>query len=260
MRRSPEIPFVAPPCRPWVIVNMAMSADAKIASANREVTRIGSDRDLDGLYALRATADAILCGARTIEESRATLGNGDDRHRRSRLRRGLTEHPLRVLATGSGSLLPGAEIWAHRFSPILVLTTRRATPLRRAVLRKLADHVWISTGNEVNFRIVLERLHREFAVRRLVVEGGGELNDALFRTGLVDEVHLTLCPLILGGRAAPTIADGRGVTRLAQASRFTLVRSRRVEGELHAVFQRAPDCPAADSPATRPVRHSRMAA
>ena len=224
--------------RPWVVVNMAMSADGKIASANREVTRIGSAHDQASLYALRSTAAAILCRARTVEESHATLGNGGDHHRRSRLRRGLTEYPLRVLATGSGSLSPRAEIWSHRFSPILVLTTRRATPSRLALLRPLADQVWISRGSSIQFASCLNRLYREFAIRRLLVEGGGELNDALFREGLVDEVHLTICPLFLGGRDAPTISDGRGVPRLALASRFTLITAKRVGQELHAVWHR----------------------
>ena len=224
--------------RPWVVVNMAMSADGKIASANRQVTRIGSEHDLASLYQLRATADAILCGARTVEETRATLGNGGELHRRSRLRRGLTEYPLRILATGSGSLSSQAEIWSHRFSPILVLTTRRATPSRLASLCRLADRVWISRGPQIQFASCLKRLYREFSIRRLLVEGGGELNDALFRKGLVDEVHLTICPLLLGGQDAATISDGLGVPSLAQASRFTLIATKRVGKELHAVWHR----------------------
>lgn len=224
--------------RPWVVVNMAMSADGKIASSNRQVTRIGSDHDLANLYKLRSTADAILCGSRTVEETCATLGNGGEHHRRSRLRRGLAEYPLRILATGSGSLSPQAEIWSHRFSPILVLTTRRATPPRLASLRRLADRVWISRGPKIHFASCLKRLYGEFAVHRLLVEGGGELNDALFREGLVDEVHLTICPLLLGGRDAATISDGEGVPSLAQASRFTLITAKRVGNELHAVWRR----------------------
>src|ERR1039458_184969 len=53
----------------------------------------------------------------------------------------------------------------------------------------------------------------KWGVKRLLCEGGGELNDALFRAGLVDEIHLTICPKIFGGRTAPTIADGLGFQR-----------------------------------------------
>ncbi|MEI9963030.1 MAG: dihydrofolate reductase family protein [Limisphaerales bacterium] len=45
-------------------------------------------------------------------------------------------------------------------------------------------------------------------MKRLLCEGGAELSDALFRAGLVNELHLTICPKIFGGRTAPTIAEG----------------------------------------------------
>jgi riboflavin biosynthesis pyrimidine reductase len=76
-------------------------------------------------------------------------------------------------------------------------------------------------------------------VKRLLCEGGGELNDALFRAGLVDEVNLTICPRIFGGRGAPTIADGDGVIGLAMASRFKLMSARYVNGELFTVHAAA---------------------
>ncbi len=75
--QQPELPFV--------FVNMAMTADGKIATANRAVHSFGSARDLRHHYELRATADAILCGARTVEISEATLGNGGEKFRRQRL-------------------------------------------------------------------------------------------------------------------------------------------------------------------------------
>ena len=63
-------------------------------------------------------------------------------------------------------------------------------------------------------------------------EGGGELNDALLRAGLVDEVHLTVCPKIFGGRHAPTVADGAGAKFLAQATKMKIQSARRIGDEL----------------------------
>jgi 2,5-diamino-6-(ribosylamino)-4(3H)-pyrimidinone 5'-phosphate reductase len=94
---------------PFVFINMAITADGKIATANRAVHSFGSARDLEHLYELRATADAILCGARTVEISETTLGNGGEKFRKLRIRNRLAEFPLRVLVSGSGSIKNGAR-------------------------------------------------------------------------------------------------------------------------------------------------------
>jgi 2,5-diamino-6-(ribosylamino)-4(3H)-pyrimidinone 5'-phosphate reductase len=225
-----------PADRPFVLLNMAMSADGKIATANRRVSSLGSARDLAHLYALRATADAVMCGARTADLAAVTLGNGGEKFRRLRLRRGLAEFPLRVLVSGSGTLNPQAHIFTKRFSPILLLTSQRAGRRRLAALRAVADAVRVGGREEVDFIGALRWLRRRWGVQRLLCEGGGELNDALFRAGVVDELHLTVCPIVLGGRGAPTIAEGRGRERLSQALPLQLKSRRRVGAELFLVF------------------------
>ena len=227
---------VQSPNRPFIFVNMAMTADGKIATANRAVHSFSSKRDLAHLYELRATADAILCGARTVEISNATLGTGGEKFRRLRLKNGLAEFPLRVIVSGSGSIDPAARIFQNRFSPLIVLTTNRASAAKLAQLRQLADVVKICGRREINFPRALRWLQTRWQVKRLLCEGGGELNDALFHAGLVDQIHLTICPKIFGGRTAPTLAEGQGCDRLARAGKFKLQSARRFQGELFTVF------------------------
>jgi len=124
-------------------------------------------------------------------------------------------------------------------APLLILTTRRASATLLKQLRTLADEVKICGRSEINFRTALRWLKRHWGVNRLLCEGGGDLNDALFRAGLVDELHLTVSPKIFGGRTAPTIAEGLGVTQLARAARFELISARRVGPEMFLVYRRA---------------------
>jgi len=226
----PELPFV--------FVNMAMTADGKIATANRAVTSFGSARDLEHLYELRATADAVMCGARTVETAETTLGPGAAKFRRQRLKRGLAEYHLRVIVSGSGSINPDAAIFKTPISPLIILTTARISKANLKNLRAVATEVKICSQREINFRAALLWLRQKWGVKRLLCEGGGELNDALFRADLVAEVHLTICPKIFGDRSAPTIADGLGATRLADASKFELTSARRQKTELFTVFSR----------------------
>ena len=228
--RNAELPFIR--------VNMAMSADGKIATANRAVSTFSSPRDHEHLYELRATADAVMSGARTVDLNDYTLGPGAERFRKLRRRRGLAEHHLRIVVSGSGSLDPNAAIFRHRFSPIIVLTSERAPESALKKLRAVADEVQVAGSDEVDFPAALGWLRSEWNVKHLLCEGGGELNDALFRAGLVDELHLTICPRVIGGRKAPTIADGRGFARLGDAFQLQLTSTHRVGDELFCVFTR----------------------
>jgi len=91
---------------------------------------------------------------------------------------------------------------------------------------------------EINFPAVLRWLREKWKVKRLLCEGGGELHSAMIRADLLDELHLTVCPKIFGGRKAPTIADGAGFSRLADAARFKLKSANPIDDELFAVFSR----------------------
>jgi riboflavin-specific deaminase-like protein len=222
--------------RPFVFANFAMTADGKIAFANHRFMPFGSQRDRDHMMELRATADAVMAGARTVDLSPATLGPGGAKYRRRRQRRGLSEYNLRVIVSGSGSVDPDARIFQRRFSPIIILTTESANQRRLNKLRAVAE-VKICGKRKINFSAALRWLRKKWRVKRLLCEGGGELGGALFRAGLLDELHLTICPRIFGGRNAPTIADGVGFKELADAAGLKLKSARRVGDEMFFVYK-----------------------
>ena len=219
---------------------MAMTTDGKIATANRALSSFGSARDHSHLLELRATADAVMAGARTVDLNPINLGPGPARFRQQRIKNGLAEYNLRVIVSGSGSINPRAEIFRQRFSPIIILTTRRASKAKLKLLAALADEVKVSGAREINFPAALRWLREKWHVQRLLGEGGGELNSALFAAGLVDELHLTVCPNIFGGRHAPTIADGLGAATLAEATQLQLKSTRRIGNEMFLVYQAVP--------------------
>jgi len=223
--------------RPFVFINMAMTADGKIATANRAISSFGSKHDLEHLYELRATADAVMAGARTLDLNKVLLGPGGERFKKMRLRNGLAEHSLRVIVSGSGSIALNASIFQKRFSPILLLTTGRASSTKLKRLRTLTDGVLVCGKTEIDFVRALRWLREKWNVKRLLCEGGGELNSALFRAGLVDELHLTICPKIFGGHHAPTITDGDGTQRLADAAQLELKSLQRIGDELFLIHR-----------------------
>jgi len=214
-----------------------MTADGKIATVDRRLSSFGSAYDKKHILELRATADAVMSGARTVDLNKVTLGPGPQKYRRLRRRRGLAEYNLRIVVSRTGSVDPNAHLFKHKFSPIIILTTRRAPASRLKALSAVADEVKTVGEKEIDFRNAFRWLRRKWKIRRLLCEGGGEINGALFRAGLVSEVHLTICPKIFGGRDAPTIADGIGAPLLASATRLTLESARRRGRELFLVYK-----------------------
>src|SRR5438105_12478272 len=88
---------------PFLFLNLGMSADGKIASANGAIPNFGSKRDKQHMMELRTYADAVMSGARTVDLNSVTLGPGSEKYRKMRLRRRLAEYnpPAAVHAPGS---------------------------------------------------------------------------------------------------------------------------------------------------------------
>jgi 2,5-diamino-6-(ribosylamino)-4(3H)-pyrimidinone 5'-phosphate reductase len=223
---------------PFVFINVAVTADGKIATENRAVSSFGSRRDQEHLLELRATADAVMTGARTADLNEITLGPGPAKYRRARLRRGLAEYNLRIIVSGSGSVDPRAAVFKHKFSPLVILTTARVGRRRLDALREVADDVKICGKEKINFRGALQWLRQKWKVKRLLCEGGGEVNAALFKAGLVQELHLTVTPYAVGGRSAPTLTEGSGAARLSLATKLKLKSAQRHGKELFLVYRR----------------------
>ena len=223
--------------RPFVFLNVAMTADGKLAPATRQFVPFTSRRDQELLMKLRARADAVMSGARTVDSAPTTLGSGGPKYRALRVKNGLQEYNLRVVVSGSGSLDPKAKIFEYKFSPLIILASKRAGQSNIARLEKLGAIVHVCGDGQINFTEALRWLRQEWDVKRLLCEGGGEINAALFRENLVDEIYLTLAPKIFGGRNAPTIADGSGLASLTQATPLKLKSKQCIRDEMFLRYE-----------------------
>jgi 5-amino-6-(5-phosphoribosylamino)uracil reductase len=222
---------------PYVTINVAITADGKLAPDSRHFVPFGSKRDQQLMMELRSRADAVMSGARTVDLGKVDLGPGGRKYQRRRIENGLAEFNLRVIASGSASLNTEAHIFKKRFSPILVLTTEAAPASRLKRLAKLADDVFVSPGATIDFRAALSWLREKWKVKRLLCEGGGEINAAIFAQKLVHELYVTICPVLFGGRRAPTMADGAGISALTDALKLKLVRRELIGDELYCVYR-----------------------
>ncbi len=216
-------------------MNGAVSADGKLALENRTVIQFSSARDQQFVLQLRATADAVLCGANTVKAFSLDLGPGSNARRKQRLKRGLSSEPLRVLGCEDGNIDPHAEIFHKCASPVIVLTTEKAFRKCSTRLKGLAT-VKAFGRKKLSFPSAFRWLRRELKIKRLLCEGGGKTNAALLQAGVVDEVRLTICPLVLCGSHAPTFCDGEGVKSIRGAIRLKLKKLKVLRGELFLTY------------------------
>lgn len=220
---------------PSVVINGAVSLDGKLALENRSLIQFSSARDRRSVFALRARMDAVLCGAETVQDFSIDLAAGPERYRRERKRLGLAPEPLRILVASTGDVDTSARIFHKPVSPVIVFTTRKSQKRCRAKVAHVA--VVQAFGRDAfDFPAAFRWLRTAHGVRSVVCEGGGETNAELLRAGVVDHIHVTMCPLILRGRHAPTLCDGAGVSSLAGARRLKLKSARAINGELFLVY------------------------
>jgi len=225
--------------RPRVIASLAVSADGKIDSVAREGGRFSSRLDRDRLDALRAEADALIVGAATVRAEDPPLRVRDPARRHRRLAEGRPEQLVVVVVTRSGRVPPAArflrEPAAARWLAVPDdLGAERLAPLRSVLAEGRLELVRCGHGG-VEPALLLARLC-ERGCRTILIEGGGELLAAFLDRDLVDELRLTLCPTLLGGRAAPGLVGGEGWT-LARRPRLRLVQFERVGDELFLRYE-----------------------
>jgi riboflavin biosynthesis pyrimidine reductase len=198
-------PPAARPGRPWVRANFVASADGA-ATAQGRSGGLSGEADRQVFSVLRSLADVILAGAGTARAEKYRPVQQAEAW--AQLREGRPATPPVAVVTRSldldpdGPLLTGAPGDART----IVLTTEAAPADRRAAAARHADVVVAGRdmlSPEAIIGALAERGHR-----RILIEGGPHLLGQIAAAGLLDELCLTVSPLLAGGRAGRILAGG----------------------------------------------------
>jgi riboflavin-specific deaminase-like protein len=202
---------LAPPDRPYLVLNMVASADGKAAVEGR-TRAISSDIDRAIFHQLRTQADAVMVGAGTVRAERYGPIVKSDELRAKREAEGLDPDPPAVIVSGGLDLPPDLPLLQDPGSRVFILTQSEAE------LRDVAAQVEYLRPEPGPFdlRPLVSRLRERFGVRSIVCEGGPTLNASLLAYGLVDELFLTISPALAGGADALTIVAGAPLPELIQ--------------------------------------------
>jgi len=198
--------------RPFVFINVAMTADGKIDTFQRKGAAISSVRDKERVDKLRAEADAVMVGGRTLLDEDPKLTVKLEALREERFKRGLAPNPIKVGVVSEVKFGSLSKFLYEGSARVVIFTTQRTSNEEVTLLREQNVEVFVHDGERVDLKQMMQTLH-EIGIKRLMVEGGATINFELLRLGLVDEVSAYVAPMIFGGENAPTMASGSGFER-----------------------------------------------
>ncbi len=210
--------------RPRIIANFAITADGKVSTRNLTPTGFTSKRDRRTLLAIRARGDAVMAGRNTVATDAMSMTLP-----------GRSPQPLRVIISNRGNFDPAWKVFTKPGGDRILLSTQ-AMP--RAIRRKLEPlaRIHLDDAGAVDLPAALRRLRRDYAVRTLVCEGGPGLFRSLLEIDAIDELYLTIAPLIFGGAGAPTLT-GTNPDFLRRIHRCALVSMEVIGGECYLHYR-----------------------
>jgi riboflavin biosynthesis pyrimidine reductase len=186
--------------RPYLFMNFVSTVDGR-ATHGGNTRALGTDADLQMLLALRTVADAVLVGPGTVRVEGYGRLVGDERRRARRVAAGLAPDPPAVVISRSFDIPWEAPLFEAAEQPVLIYTAVDG------VAPEVAAPVEIVRLRPCTSAAVLADLRRR-GVRALLSEGGPTLFRGLLGDGFVDELFLTLAPMLTAGARELTILSG----------------------------------------------------
>ena len=186
--------------RPFTFMLVAVSLDGKISPKRRpgQSNPIGPaliDPEIMKVHnGKREEVDGIMVGLNCIllDDSRLTLRDGTGRN------------PTRIVLDGLAEMPPTARV-LNAEAPTIVAVTEDAPADRLSALKRRGVHlVEAGRGKYVSLPPLMGILYEQFGMRRLLVEGGGTVHRSMIAAALYDEIHLMVCPFVLGGSTSIT--------------------------------------------------------
>lgn len=185
-----------------ILTNTAVSIDGRISTDHGRLVRFGSVEDAKKMSILRNGVDAVLVGGNSFRNYPYPLVPN-----LKHIADGLRTKPLwNVVVSRSMNFTFTKEFLADSRIFPLFLTNKKDVPAGFPFPVVCCD-------GDATPEWIVDTLKKK-GITRLLIEGGGDLIFQFLKSGLVDEMFLTLCPVIIGIKGAPSLADGKGFGKM----------------------------------------------
>ena len=198
----------------YVILNAAMSIDGKI-STRRNDSSFSSRKDWIRVHKLRSSVDGIVVGISTVLKDNPML---NVRYYSK------DKNPVRIIIDSRARIPLNSRIIRSSKKIQTIVGTTRNAPIRKIKsLKKVGVQVLITGKRKVNIKSLFQQLE-SLGLKRILVEGGGEINWSVLKIGLVNELIVSISPVVVGGRNAKTLVEGEGISNITDGIKLKLIR------------------------------------
>lgn len=198
----------------YVILNAAMSIDGKI-STRRNDSSFSSRKDWIRVHKLRSSVDGIVVGISTVLKDNPML---NVRYYSK------GKNPVRIIIDSRARIPLNSRIIRSSKKIQTIVGTTRNAPIRKIKsLEKVGVQVLITGNRKVNIKSLFQQLE-SLGLKRILIEGGGEINWSVLKIGLVNELIVSISPVVVGGRNAKTLVEGEGISNITDGIKLKLTR------------------------------------
>ena len=214
-----------------------MTADGKIADYKESAAKFGSQNDKLHLEQQVSLVDGVIFGANTLRAYGTTLSLSNPQLIDARKNRCQSLQPVQIVVSASGDFNTVRQFFQQpvpRWLLTIPITARKWQ--NKSEFERIINTPSVGESNSsIDWLSAFEQLS-ELGLTKLAVLGGGELVASLIELNLIDELWLTICPIILGGYNAPTPVGGRGFLQSA-GKKLKLLEVKQVESEIFLHYQ-----------------------
>lgn len=202
--------------KPYVILNASMTLDGKIATKTGS-SEISGKEDLKRVHELRKEVDGIMVGVNTVlvDDPKLTV------HKTSSKK---SDNPLRIVVDNHCRIPLNSRI-LNDDAKTIIATSKKIKKDNESIERckKLSEkaNIFYSKESSVNLKELMNYLYSN-NIETLMLEGGSTLNFSMIKENLIDEIRICIAPMVVGGKYAKTLFDGKGFDFMKEAINLEL--------------------------------------
>jgi len=207
--------------KPFVAIKMAMSADGKTATRTGDSRWITSKEARKHVHRMRGEFDAVMVGAKTVKV--------DDPRLTARVKG--VHDPYRIVVDSDLCIPSNSRVLENSDGKTIMATTEKAPKKKIAKM----ENVFVCGKKKVDMQRLVLGLSA-MGIKKILIEGGSELNASAMDAGIVDKLYIFVAPKIVGGRDAKGVIGGNGIEKMRDAKRLKNMKTRRFGEDLLLEF------------------------